>query len=443
MSRLVLFVTGLAALASCAPSLLWSRHTDDRSLTLEVRRSGGGVWMDAVPRDGGGPGPPRLGPFDEIAIDHAVFVEDGRHFAIPARRGHDWFVLHDLAIEPAGQGVGALLFDGRGRHLAYAVEDAGRWRFVVDGRPGPAVSALGEAMAFSEDGERTGYVAFDDGPAGCARVVTGARTGPCWRDVLELAVGCAPEGDAYVATDGAGKVIVRGGETVGRFEDVADLRAARCGARWAASVRQDGAWRVLVDGVAQPAATRIDALSFAPGGLHVVYTAERDGWRVNVDGRDGERFDGVSPPAVSADGSHVAYVGARGGLRWLVVDGRATPAPPSATGLALAPDGARVAFVAGSAAHPTVVCDGVAYPFSLVIEGTLTFSRDGRHWAVLAGDLARRALFVAVDGVPRAPIEARELFGGGLPASTAGAAIVLRRWVAAELERSLAERRPG
>ena len=70
---------------------------------------------------------------------------------------------------------------------------------------------------------------------------------------------------------------------------------------------------------------------------------------MSVDGREGDRFESVGPPTFSADGAHVAYLGKRAGAQWLIVDGRAERAWPSAVGLVLAPNGKRSAYVAGSA----------------------------------------------------------------------------------------------
>jgi hypothetical protein len=433
---------GLVLTTACSPALLWSRHTNDRLLDLEVSAKSGQVWLDVVPR--GEPSTNRLrrGPFDEIAVEHAVFSDDGQHFALPARTGNAWFVVRDLEVERAWRGLGGLVFDARGRHLAYAAEDAGRWRLVVDGQAEPAVDAIGEPIAFSEDGARFGYVAIDEGAAACARVVFGRQSGPCWRGIVALAVGCTAADDIYIAVADGAKVIVRGGAPVARFESANELHLARCGTRWAAPVLQGGAWHVIVDGVVQAPARRISDLAFGRGGDHIAYAAERDGWVMNVDGRDGDRFESVGPPTFSADGAHVAYLGEREGGRWLVVDGRAERAWPSALGLALAPDGKRSAYVAGSAAHPVVVCDGVAHSFSLVVEQTLTFSRDGLHWGILAGDPATRKLFIAVDGVARVSVDARELFGSGTSGAPA-VATFLRRWVAAEMEILLTPRRTG
>jgi hypothetical protein len=434
---------GLLLMVACSPTLLWSRHTNDRLLDLEVRAKSGQVWLDVIPRGEPSTSRRRRGPFDEIAVDHAVFSDDGKHFALPARTGNAWFVVRDLDVEKAWSGIGGLVFDARGQHLAYAAEDAGRWRVVIDGQAEPTVDAIGEPLAFSEDGARVGYVAIDQGATACARVVLARESGPCWRGILALAVGCTAADDTYVAVADGAKVIVRGGALVARFQDVNELRVARCATRWAASVRQGGAARVIVDGETQAPARRITELAFSPGGDRVAYAAERDGWVMNVDGHDGDRFESLGPPTFSADGAHVAYLGKRDGDQWLIVDGLAERARPSALGLALAPDGKRSAYIAGSAAHPVVLCDGVSHPFSLVVEQTLTFSRDGRHWGILAGEPATRTLFIAIDGVARVSVDGRELFGSGASGPPAAVATFLQRWVAAELEIFLAARRAG
>jgi hypothetical protein len=72
-----------------------------------------------------------------------------------------------------------------------------------------------------------------------------------------------------------------------------------------------------------------------------------------------------------------------------------------------------------------------------VIDGSLRFSADGRHWAALVGTRSERELFITVDGTSRLPFDAQELFGGGVRGSDVRA--FLGSWVLAELERFLAD----
>jgi hypothetical protein len=433
---LAVFGTG-----ACAPAVLWSRHTGDRLTGVEVRRRSGQTWLVAVDKQHGGAR--ESGRFDDIAFHGAVFTERGGHFAFAARRGTRWHLLRDLTAGPGWDGVAAPTFDAGGGRLAYAAEDAAGWRLVVDGAAGPVHAEIAEPITFSEDGARVGYVAIDPDaskPMGrCVRVIAGGAAGACWRGVTALAVGCTPEQDTYVAIEGGDKLIVRGGAPLGRYDDVRDLRAARCGARWTAVVRTTAGLHALVDGVASAPARHIGPPAFGPGGARVAYPVERDGWRMNVDGTDGERFDAIGSPVFSADGAHVGYLGDRQGRRWLVVNGVARAVAPTAYALALGPDGRRVAYLTGSAAHPAVVCDGVTYPFPLVVEDTVSFSRDGRHWGVLAGDPAERRLFVAVDGRPARRFDTTELFGSVAASATGAVPALLRGWVAAEMEILLAQ----
>jgi hypothetical protein len=86
------------------------------------------------------------------------------------------------------------------------------------------------------------------------------------------------------------------------------------------------------------------------------------------------------------------------------------------------------------------VVDDRAYRFDLVIDGTLAFSRDGRHWAVIGGDLAREQLFFAVDGTRRVPLAPVEIYSAGERAAIHptldDGGSVLRAWAAAEADRS-------
>jgi hypothetical protein len=427
----------LLTAGACAPAVLWSRHTGDRLTAVEARRRGALTWLAVIDRDRR---TLRESPrFDEIAFEDAVFADGGRHFAVAARQGDRWQVLRDLTPGPAWAGVAAMTFDRGGERLAYAAQDGGRWRVVADKVVGAAHDAIGEPIAFSDDGARVGYVAVDAKPDRCARVVVAGAAGGCWRGVTALAVGCSAATDTYVAVDGAARVVVRGGAPVGRFEDVRELHGARCGQRWAAIVRTLEGQHALVDGVTSAPAREVAPPTFAPGGRRLAYAVQRDGWAMNVDGVDGERFESIGPPVFSADGNHVGYLGERQGQRWLVIDGATRAAAPSAFGLTLGPDGRRFAYVTGSAANPGVVCDGVAYPFPMVVEDTVSFSRDGRHWGVLAGNPAERRLFIAVDGRPARRLDTTELFGSVGVGARGGVPALLRRWVAAEMEIALGE----
>jgi hypothetical protein len=408
---------------------------------IDVRRKNGQEWLVATER--GQPAAGRASArFDELAFADAVFSDDGHHVALAARRGQRWQVLRDLEAGASFDGVGALGFDRTGRHLGYAAQERAGWRVVVDGLPGPAYAAIGEPLRFSDDGSRIGYVAVDGPDGRCVRAVIGGVAGRCWRGVAALSVGCDPARDTYVAVadDGAGRVLVRGDQPSGRFDEIGELRTAGCGAHWGATVRQGELWRVVVDGDALPTARRVAHLAFGADGRRVAYTAERDGWMAVVDGAEGSRFDEVTPPAFSPDGAHVGYIGTRGAARVMVIDGDARPAEPGAFGLVIGPDGRRHAYFAGTPLHPQVVCDDVVYPFRLLVEETMSFSNDGRHWAVLAGDPAARTLFIALDGRPGQRLDTEELFGSGV--GLAAPTTVLRRWVAAEMELALAEARP-
>ena len=153
---------------------------------------------------------------------------------------------------------------------------------------------------------------------------------------------------------------------------------------------------------------------------------------------DRPTYDEVGP-IVLGQGGQIAYAARRADAWYIAVDFQPRPAGSYAGEPVFSPDGTRLAYVARRDRRWLAVVDGRAYGFDLVIDGTLAFSRDGRHWAVIGGDLAREQLFFAVDGTRRVPLLPVEIYSVGERATihTPGDdGSVLRAWAAAEADRS-------
>ncbi len=448
----------LALLASGCTHLVWYGHSADRRHVAAVIEEGGTqrVRFDAV--DG-----PRV---KGVALEGLVLGADG-HLAYPAQlESGRWVVFHDGAPGPEFDGLGAVRLSPDGRHVAYAAQREGGWHVVHDGVVGERFEALfPDALGFGASG-RLAYV----GQRGSqAFVVVDGRASEGWDAVGALQ--WSPDGRAvaFLARRGAAAFAVVDGVPRGPFAGV----AAHHFGPPEVLVVDDGGWRVQVDGVPSEVVSAVGAVHVEAG--RVAWLARRDGqaWVRDGDAAHGpydavqpalardatgalvfaaKRGDGwhvsrgaeVTGPWVKVEdvqvrGAHLGFVGVRVERDVVVHDGRELASWDWAGSLALSPDGTRVAYLARRGAASRLVVDGVEHPVDLAVEGTVAFSRDGRRVGCVTGERAKRRLrFTFDDGTSR-PLDFEELVAAAalaprdaLPAADAD---LLRRWVAAELER--------
>jgi hypothetical protein len=473
-----------ALVAGCGPAVLWSGYTPDRRQRVEVIEDGSRQFVTIDGR--------RAAGYRAIAAWSMAFSADGRHIAYAARTNGHWAVVHQGRPGPAWDGIGEIVLSSSGR-LAYAAERDGSWRVIVDGQAGPRFDAiLAGTLRFSRDGRRSAYVGRDrrgvravvDGRAGPrfdgigqlaisedgARVAYAARRGddahvvvdgvigPPWRAVSALALSPTGGRVAHGAFDGRDWRVIVDGEPGAAVDAVYAIlfRADGRHVAWVAGV--DDVDVVVLDGepVAAEARIRPETLAFAPvgaampdtrPGLACVVPTPGGGERVVIDGTPGPVYDQIDRPVWSADGRRLGHAARRGDVWLAVVDGRELPGGSRVTAPVFSPDGRRVAYLARRGSAWFVVVDGRDHRFDLVLEDTLAFSRDSRSWSVIAGDLARKRLFFAVDGARRVPLALRELYSAAARESPGGPASdppsnVLRAWSEAEANRASASRTP-
>jgi len=452
-----LIALALAA-AGCAPTLIWSGHSADRRHTFEVVQESDHqrVIVDGV----------RGAAYRSVAawslqaagsrIVHAaqlgrdwIVVDAGRpsarwdgigelaalgdHTAYAAERGRRWQVVVDGVAGPAWESVlaGTLRFSPTGAHLVYAARDASGVHVVVDGAVGPAYDGVA-CLVFSDDGVHIGYVARSGTDA---RVVVDGEPGPRHREIARLRlVGAQP---VYAARDASGwHVIAAQGSPP--YREVRAIVSAGGHAAWIA--RDDDGELVACDGVVVARASAIDPARLAlVSGCDVIYaTREAGGMRV-VHGAIDQRYDEIGNLVVGR-GGRIAFAARLAATWYVVVDAQARPVGSYAGDPVFSADGTRLAYVARREHRWLAVVDERAFAFDLLIDGTLAFSHDGRHWAVIGGDLARERLFFAVDGVRRVPLAPAEIYSAGKRAASHAApgddGAVLRAWAAAEADRS-------
>ncbi len=439
-------IVALVALAGCMPTTIYRGHTPDRRHAIAIDKSGDVQWVvvDGV----------RRGAYTSIAAWSIASNADRIVFA--ASRGPHWIVV-DRAYPNTGawDAIGELAIDGD--HTAFVAERAGRWSVVVDGRAGGSWDAV-LARTLRVTGGRVVYVARD---AAGAHVVVDGVAGPAWSAVGQLTIVAGRV--AYAARRGDRAYVVVDGVATDPWDSVAKLALTTDG-RAVYAAQDPVGWRVVIGaarsepfssvpqlvvdgdrvafvaragdadivGCARDTVARtqhvIDGSLAIAGECDVAY-AERDGTRTRVvHGTALASYDEVGKLVVSR--GRVSYA-ARRGTEWqLVVGDRPIATAPWISDPVFSGDGSRLGYLAKRGASWVAVVDESAFAFEMVIDGTLAFSRDGRRWGVVAGDVGREQLFIAVDGHRRVPLAMTELY------STAGQADdLLRRWSAAEADK--------
>lgn len=448
-------------------STVWYGRSPDRRHLVEVIARG---QEQRVRRDS------RLDPaFEAIGVESLSFDPDGRRVAYPARRGDRWMLVVDGVPGRPWDGIGEVRFSPDGRRVAYGALEGTRWQVVCDGRVGPVADAvLAGSLTFTLDGRHLAHVIARGEEH---RVVMDGRLGPAYRAIGQLAfegdrlryvargargvhlvvderegppfsaitqVAWSPEGRrrAYLARTASGAVAVVDGKPGPPHDGAAGLLFSRDGRHVAYAAQCGARARVMIDGVEGPLfdGVRVQTLAFTGRGA-LLYVAHERGWyRVVHDGTAGPPFEEIDRPAVGPRVNRWGYVARRGRRYEVVVDGMTVGEYDWAGDLTFGPDGAQ-RYVVARGGQRAVVHQGHQHPLDVVVEGTLVVSRDGRHWACLAGDRHRRELFVSVDGAERRPFDLQELVGA--VAHGSGRAELLRQWISAELEAATSGSRPS
>jgi hypothetical protein len=457
---------------------LWRGKTADRRHRVEVVELAGRQSVRIDDHEGVA--------FEAVAPGSLTFSSDGRHVAYAARQQGAWHVVRDGRVGPAWDAVSEVVLSPVGDGLVYGAERAGR-RFVVRGeRPTPAFDGLlSGTLRFSEDGSHLAYVAAD---AGTSKVVIDETVGPAVDGVGELQISRDGAHVAYAARLSGRGFVVFDGATSGPWDAVAELVlgqrgrlayiARSRGALWVASSRldaaglvesgpyqaasglalstdeQDVAWVsrlgeqdvVVIDG--QPAAERYasivaTSLVFRPKQREVAFVAGDGGgrFRVRIGDTLGAPFEEIEGAAISfsADGRRAGYTGRRGSQFVVVLDGVEQPSESWAGRPVFDAQGTRSAYVARRQDRSSVIVDGKSHEFDVAIEGTLAFSKDGRHWSCLVGSALDHSFHFVVDGRRRSQLDFEELISAAQALSIGDVARgraddILRSWAAAEAE---------
>lgn len=324
-----------------------------------------------------------------------TFAESGGSIAYPAKVDGRWVVIHGGRAGPPWDGVGSPVLSRDGTRVAYPANGETGWTVMIDDKPGPTFEAIvSGSLGFDSSGGHVGYVGrrgdssfavidgvssrgwslasrpifFDDGSRSAYIGWLGKAAIPVFDGVPSsahdsiggVAYSAAQSAWAYATRDSGVWQVVAGAARLGPFDQVRDLiwPRHRIDPRPTFVARAGGAEAVVLDGVAQRWHRRISSLVFQSSGRRWGYIAD----------------------------SGAVYV-----------DGNLAASEMAAADLAISDDGMRFAYVAARGTALEVVEGGARYGFDVIVPATLAFLPGG-SWAVLAGDRARRELFVVVDG---------------------------------------------
>lgn len=331
-----------------------------------------------------------------------------------------------------------------GKHLAYLDNS----RVVLDGMKCKEYQAIvSESLAISADGLHVAYVVKTT-KSDTQYLVVDNDEHDAFESVGSPLLNADGSLVAYVAGiggAGGGLSLVVNGKASARYDACSDLRISANGKGVYCIARRRGTPIVIFDGKEHEYYQLVsDKFAVSPNGRHIAYAAVRNHKSIAViDGKEGKEYDSIQPFfanggirtfAFSEDGKHWAY-GA--GIdhppkRLLIIDGKEISDTPvieysyfhfcadgnhylysgkcdngfavvfdekkwmetyMVSGQSISHDGGHFGFIANRAipdapkqSYQPFIIDGVVNgPIANAIEGTLTFSQDGKHFAYFAG----------------------------------------------------------
>ena len=437
----------LALVASCAPAVVWTGRTPDRRHALTVKRDGD---LDFVLVDG-----QRRAAYRGIAGWSIAVANE--HVAFAARVNRRWVVVRDGHVErERWDGIGELRLSDAG--LVYSAARAGGWHVVVNGVVGPRHDAI-LANTLRTEGAHVAYVAQQ---AARSRVVVDGKLHEPFDGIGQLVL--RRDGrSSYIGRRGLDMHAVIDGAIGPARAQVSQIELSRDRFAYATTVEDDA--RLVIDGALGPAVDSIRLVQWSDDGAHVAWLgrigtldilsvddkpvaawpARRDpklamcastlayvatvpnGERMMAGDVAGPIFDEVRAPVCGPNG--VVYAALRAGT-WIVVDnGRERDAGTAVGDPVVANQ--RIAFGGRRGTRAYVTVDDRTFTYDLVFTDTVAFSRDGKRWGAIVGDLAKEQLYIVVDGTRKIPVDVKELYSG----VASGNDRALIEWTRAELER--------
>jgi hypothetical protein len=249
--------------------------------------------------------------------------DDGSLWTAVASEDVHWLIVNHEKKGQLGGGRPFVSPDGSGYACTQTVEDEHsgypKTRVLIGDLPGPAFQTV-EPAGFSARGAFA-YMAYDEGQFGV--IVGGEPMGP-YGDVAELR--WSPDGGrlAFICGEPAKfeRSVVVDAKRGPSYLDVRGLRFSPDSARLAYVAAEKEGERIVVDGTPGPIFTRCLPVEFSADSRAVIGRVGVDrGWAVAVNNRAGALYDEVGPPVASRDAATVAYGARRGEGACVVVNG--------------------------------------------------------------------------------------------------------------------------
>ncbi|HXP59282.1 MAG TPA: hypothetical protein VN829_02265 [Dongiaceae bacterium] len=368
-----------------------------------------------------------------------LFSNDGSHWAYSAKMGDEFVVMLDgkeLArgpINPNTQANVPLTFSEGGKHLYYMDADAqGKYRIVVDGKPGPAVHVPPQ-LVLSPGGQHYAYLGYERStPLPNWAVVDGRQVNFFGDNLQYTGLGVLV---SRMSADGAAILVLNGKPS---------LKAARLDPMWISPdgheiaidmIPKSGDPSVLtVNGKLVPETQGLGVTNvyFSPDGKRYAALCNTKAGAnfMIIDGKKGEEYQSIAPhcsysggmhwmfvngvqptnldtvrvpvPGFTPDSSKFVYVAGQGALQFLIVDDQESNGFRSGMEPILSPVGNRIGAIGVAAnGNQHVIIDGKDQAFgpTAVAGGgrvaihDLSFTADGSRCAYVNG------AHLSVDGV--------------------------------------------
>lgn len=268
---------------------------------------------------------------DRLGGGSFVFSPDSRRLAYGAGTlDKKWSVIVD------GQpgklydsiGTGNIRFSPDSSQLAYVATRDGKWFVVIDGREGQPHDGIVDFSLVFSPGQTVGYIS-NIGSKRLA-VIGEQHYGPYDR-VDEIAFSRDGKRFGFLAFDSGAPIVVIDGKEPARHESIFEgtLVFSPDGRRVAYGASSKGRSFYVVDGTEGAGYEGLGKIMFSPDGRRLAYFAQKkgEGNYVVVDGKELGPYVNAGPQmSFSPDGNHLAY--AAGTKRRLVfLDGREGSSP--------------------------------------------------------------------------------------------------------------------